>query len=105
MSLQVVAVFLMPISPWPYFYCVYVFTSLNTLAPSGPPANVTVGYVPPSSLKIQWELPELFERNGFIRGYEVTLTYSSKVDRVYNLSGSILGVLIDCEKMQVIGVD
>ena len=39
----------------------------------------------------------MFERNGFICGYEVTLTYSSKLDRVYNLSGSILGVLIDCK--------
>ena len=73
------------------------FIFLNTLAPSGPPTNVTVGYVSPS-LEIQWEPPEFFERNGFIDGYEVTLTYSDKVDRAYNLSGSTLGVIIDCNK-------
>jgi len=65
------------------------------IAPSGPPTGVLVTSQSESSIVIQWNPPELFERNGVISGYQVKLTYSNKISKVYTVSGFTLNLQIE----------
>ena len=48
-----------------------------------------------SSIVIQWNLPELFERNGPISGYQVNLTYTNNTNKVYTVSGFTFNLQIE----------
>lgn len=48
-----------------------------------------------SSIVVQWNPPELFERNGAINGYLVYLTYTNKTSKVYTVSGFTFNIQIE----------
>ena len=52
-----------------------------------------------TAIVIQWGAPELFERNGPLTGYEVTLTYSNGTRKLYSLSGTTFNFQIEGTKL------
>ena len=46
-------------------------------APSGPPVNVHVSSLAPTSLRVEWSPPSEEERNGLITGYSVLLEWQA----------------------------
>ena len=70
-------------------------SSICILVPSGPPTNVLVTSQSESSIVVQWNPPELFERNGPISGYQVNLTYTNNTNKVYTVSGFTFNLQIE----------
>ena len=73
--------------------CVIVYNACP--APTGAPTDVSGSPLSESSIVIQWSPPELFERNGPISGYDVTLIYGNGTQGTYQLKGDTFSIQIE----------
>jgi hypothetical protein len=54
----------------------------HILVPSGPPRNITVWAVSPTSIQVSWLPPPEEDQNGRIIGYKLLLNSTSAPDRI-----------------------